>query len=174
MLDNLRTASDQRDRISYLRDLVHPVNPPLHGATVAAIREFKLEADIDRVVEDLDYGRRRLLAIARAVAINPSVLLLDEPAAGLGQVESRELARLVRRLADEWGMAILLIEHDMDFVMSICDHVEVLDFGRPIASGPPSAVQSDPAVIAAYLGEPEEDVTAEVVEEVQEITKGAR
>jgi sulfate-transporting ATPase len=174
VLDNLRTASDPRDRISYVRDLIHPVDPPLHGATVAAIREFNLEADIDRVVEDLDYGRRRLLAIARAVAINPSVLLLDEPAAGLGQAESRELARLVRRLADEWGMAILLIEHDMDFVMSICDQVEVLDFGRPIASGPPSRVQSDPAVIAAYLGEPEDEVSAATVSEITEITEGAR
>ena len=106
---------------------------------VAAIHEFRLEDDLLRQVQDLPYGQRRLLAIARAVATQPSVLLLDEPAAGLGDVETAELAHLVRRLADDWGIAVLLVEHDMNFVMSVCDHIVVLDFGRQIAEGTPRA-----------------------------------
>jgi sulfate-transporting ATPase len=152
VLDNLRVASDDRDRLSYLRDLVWPVNPELRGEVVSAIHEFGLTDDLDKLVEDLPYGKRRLLAIARTVATHPSVLLLDEPAAGLGDAETAELARLVRRLADEWGMAVLLVEHDMNFVMSVCDQIVVLDFGRKIAEGTPEAVRRDPAVIAAYLG----------------------
>ena len=157
VLDNIRAASDQRDRWSYLRDLVLPADPPLPPQVVAAIREFRLEDDLLRPVQDLPYGQRRLLAIARAVASQPSVLLLDEPAAGLGDTETAELARMVRRLAEDWGMAVLLVEHDMNFVMTVCDEIVVLDFGRKIADGPREVVRNDPAVIAAYLGETAEE-----------------
>ena len=164
VLDNIRAASDPRDRMSYLRDLVYPKSPPLPSQVVAAIREFRLDDVLDRLVQDLPYGQRRLLAIARAVATQPSVLLLDEPAAGLGDVETAELARLVRRLADDWGMAVLLVEHDMNFVMSVCDEIVVLDFGRKIAAGPREEVRVDPVVIAAYLGDSEEEHVDEVVD----------
>jgi sulfate-transporting ATPase len=157
VLDNLRAASDPRDKVSYVRDVVYPVAPQLPGQVVAAIREFGLEDDLMRVVHDLPYGQRRLLAIARAVASQASVLLLDEPAAGLGDVETAELAHLVRRLADDWGIAVLLVEHDMNFVMSVCDHIVVLDFGRQIAEGTPDVIRRDRIVVAAYLGEHEED-----------------
>ena len=157
VLDNLRAASDKRDRLSYLRDLVYPHTPPLPAQVVAAIREFRLEEVLDRKVQDLPYGQRRLLAIARAVATQPSVLLLDEPAAGLGDTETAELAHLVRRLADDWGLAVLLVEHDMNFVMSVCDEIVVLDFGQKIADGPRESVRNDPRVIVAYLGEEEDD-----------------
>jgi sulfate-transporting ATPase len=160
VFDNLRAASDPRDLGSYVRDLVYPVAPPLPGEVVSAIKEFRLGGDLERLVEDLPYGQRRLLAIARAVATRPGILLLDEPAAGLGDVESAELAHLVKRLASDWGMGILLVEHDMNFVMSVCDELVVLDFGRKISEGNPNQVRSDPAVIAAYLGEPEEEVAA--------------
>jgi sulfate-transporting ATPase len=156
VLDNLRVASDPRDWLSYASDLVYPASPALTAEVVAAIKEFGLEAALGESVDSLPYGQRRLLAIARAIATRPSVLLLDEPAAGLSDAESRHLAHLVRRLADEWGMAILVVEHDMNFVMTICDEIVVLDFGRTISSGTPVEVRSDPLVVAAYLGEAEE------------------
>ena len=152
VFENISVAADPQDFGSYLRDLVWPVNPKFPPEVVRAIREFELDEDLHRDVHDLSYGKRRLLAIARAVAMQPSVLLLDEPAAGLSSTESLELGRVVRRLAEEWGMAVLVVEHDMNFVMGVCDDVVVLDFGRLIASGPPDVVRTDPAVIAAYLG----------------------
>jgi sulfate-transporting ATPase len=158
VLDNLRAASDPRDALSYVRDLVYPVQPDLPGEVVAAINEFKLEDDLARHVDDLSYGQRRLLAVVRAVATQPSILLLDEPAAGLGDVESAELAHLVRRLADDWGMGVLLVEHDMSFVMSVCDEIVVLDFGKQISNGTPEKVRNDPAVVAAYLGNEEDEI----------------
>ena len=157
VFENLSVAADPQDFRSYLFDLVWPINPPLPPEVVRAVREFQLDEDLHRDVKDLSYGKRRLLAIARAVAMHPSVLLLDEPAAGLSSTESTELARVVRRLAADWGMAILVVEHDMNFVMGVCDQVVVLDFGKRIASGPPEQICSDPVVIAAYLGDGTDD-----------------
>ncbi len=153
VFENLSVAADPQDLRSYALDLIWPINPPLPPEVVRAVLEFQLDQDLHRDVRDLSYGKRRLLAIARAVAMSPSVLLLDEPAAGLSSTESTELARVVRRLAEEWGMAILVVEHDMNFVMGVCDQVMVLDFGNLIASGSPEHIRSDPAVIAAYLGD---------------------
>jgi sulfate-transporting ATPase len=166
VLDNIRAASDDRDRLSYLRDLIKPSNPPLPPEVVATVREFQLEDDLLRLVQDLPYGQRRLLAIARAVASQPSVLLLDEPAAGLGDTETAELATMVRRLADEWGMAVLLVEHDMNFVMNVCDKIVVLDFGRLIGEGTPDEIRQDPLVVAAYLGEADQEAVEAAAEEI--------
>src|SRR5262249_23058239 len=120
---------------------------------VSIIQEFDLAGDLDTEVQSLSFGKRHLLALARAVASRPSVLLLDEPAAGLSESETMELVQIVRRLASDWGMAVLLIEHDMTFVMAVCDRLVVLDFGSIIATGTPDEVQHDPVVLAAYLGE---------------------
>ena len=130
---------------------------PISPEVVRAVVEFKLDQDLHRDVKDLSYGKRRLLAIARAVAMHPSVLLLDEPAAGLSSAESTELAAVVRRLAGDWGMAVLVVEHDMNFVMGVCDTIIVLDFGQLIASGTPEEIRSNPSVVAAYLGDESDD-----------------
>lgn len=153
--ENLLAASEAQDGAAYVTDLVWPRKPEFAPAAVAAVREFGLEDQLERRPADLSYSQRRLVAIARAVASQPSVLLLDEPAAGLDEMQAREIAALVRRLATSWGIAVLLVEHDMHFVMSVCDDITVLDFGRQIAQGTPEAVRADPSVIAAYLGEPE-------------------
>jgi sulfate-transporting ATPase len=156
--DNLRTASEPRDRRAYLTDLVRPGDPPLSPTAVAAIREFGLEDDLDRRPGELPHGRRRLVGIARAIAAAPSVLLLDEPAAGLDDHETAELGNLIRRLARDWGLAVLLVEHDVGLVLRVCDRIVVLDFGRIIAQGLPEEIRVDPVVVAAYLGvDPDRD-----------------
>jgi branched-chain amino acid transport system ATP-binding protein len=100
----------------------------------------------------LPYGEQRRLEIARALATEPKLLLLDEPAAGMNPQEKVQLMSLIRRLRDEFGVSILLIEHDMRVVMGICERITVLDHGEVICVGAPEAVRCDSKVIAAYLG----------------------
>jgi sulfate-transporting ATPase len=147
-------ASDAHELGRYATDLVHPGRPELSEVASTAVRELGLEDDLDTLPESLPHGRRRLVAIARAVAASPRVLLLDEPAAGLSGSEGDELGAIVRRLAHEAGLAVLLIEHDVGLVMTTCDRIAVLDFGRLIALGPPAEIAADEAVVAAYLGTP--------------------
>jgi ABC-type branched-subunit amino acid transport system ATPase component/branched-subunit amino acid ABC-type transport system permease component len=151
--DNVHAGADEATRLSWLTDLVWPGRHVLPPTAVAAIHQFDLVDDLARMPDELPAGRRRLVAIARAMASGPSVLMLDEPAAGLDESESRELATLIRRLASERGIGILLVEHDVGLVMSSCDRVVVLDFGKVIASGTPDVVRGDPRVRAAYLGD---------------------
>ena len=129
------------------------------GRALAALDFVGLRADANRLVGTLSYGHQRYVEIARALAGSPHVLLLDEPAAGLNMTEKHELGLLLRRLKGH-GLTILIVDHDMNLVEQVADHITVLNFGKRIADGGPRDVLSHPDVIAAYLGEPRQDAAA--------------
>ncbi|GAA4478293.1 branched-chain amino acid ABC transporter permease/ATP-binding protein [Rhodococcus olei] len=154
--DNVHAGADESTRWSWLTDLLWPGRRPLPASASTAVRDFELTDVLNTMPDQLPYGRRRLVGIARAVASGPSVILLDEPAAGLDEAESRELAQCIRRLADDRGAGVLLVEHDMGLVMSTCDRIVVLEAGRVIAEGTPDEIASDARVRTAYLGTDDE------------------
>lgn len=114
---------------------------------------FRIDGKAKELARNLPYGEQRKLEIARALACDPQLLLLDEPAAGMNPQETKELMELIALVRSRFSLTILLIEHDMKLVMGICERVIVLDYGRTIAAGPPAEIREDPAVIKAYLGE---------------------
>jgi sulfate-transporting ATPase len=150
--ENLAVASDHQGPWRYLTDLIRPGRVRLSPAAQDAVRQFGLGDLLGVRPDSVAFGPRKIVAIARAVASAPSVLLLDEPAAGLDDTEADELAALIRHLADEWGIAVLLVEHKVDLILSVSDRITVLDGGSILASGTPDEIRNDPAVIDAYLG----------------------
>ena len=132
-------------RLPAYREKEHEMNRQAHKL----LKIFDLDAQADLKASQLPYGKQRKLEIARALATNPKLLLLDEPAAGMNPNETAELMQTVRDVRDQFGIAILLIEHDMNFVMGICEEITVLDYGRIIARGDGKAIRNNPKVIAA-------------------------
>lgn len=123
-----------------------------HESAMELLSIFDMQDLAGHEAGSLPYGAQRRLEIVRALATNPSLLLLDEPAAGMNPNETEELMHTIHSVRDQFGVAILLIEHDMNFVMGICEEITVLDYGRVIARGDGKAIRNNPKVIAAYLG----------------------
>jgi sulfate-transporting ATPase len=133
---------------------------------VLTIKDFGLEPLLDTKVSNLAYAKRRALAVARAVSGGHSILMLDERAAGVDEVETRELGLLIAKIAKERNVGILLVEHSVDMVLRTCDRMVVLDFGRTIATGTPAEIRSKHAVIDTYLGASPESDEAEQMAQV--------
>jgi branched-chain amino acid transport system ATP-binding protein len=152
--DNLLVAAEQPKWYSFLADIVMPnrAEGKFRDQVDVALEALGLSDLADTHPSDLSHGQRKLIGVARALAAKPKLLLLDEPAAGLDTQESRLLGQHLRGFLD-LGVSLFLIDHDMGLVLNVCDYIYVLDFGKVIAHGTPAQVRSDPAVIAAYLGE---------------------
>jgi branched-chain amino acid transport system ATP-binding protein len=155
-LENVLVGRDHLMRAGALRGglgLAHREEREHRDAARRALRVCGIEDLADQTVGTLPYGDRKRVELARCVATEPRLMLLDEPVAGMSAAERGAMTRLLARLHREEGMTILLVEHDMGVVMQVADRVLVLDFGRPIAIGTPAEIQSDERVIRAYLGE---------------------
>jgi sulfate-transporting ATPase len=158
VLDNICVPPQEGSRMAWLTEVFRPPRERrLGSAAVTAIGELGLADVLHKRCTELSYGQRRLVAIARALAAEPSVLLLDEPAAGLDEEDRAELSHLVRRLVDDLGLAVLVVEHDVALVVDVSDRVVVLDGGRVIAEHDPQEVLRIPEVVDAYLGSSHQD-----------------
>lgn len=158
VLDNVRISLDQKENYSTLDAIFRTkkfrnIESKLTKKALEYLRMFDLESMANNRADSLSYGNQRKLEIARALACNPKLLLLDEPAAGMNPNETQELMEIIRNIRDNMGISILLIEHDMDLVMGICERLYVLNFGEIIAKGNPLEIQNNPEVIKAYLGD---------------------
>ncbi|EJP6473868.1 ABC transporter ATP-binding protein [Clostridium botulinum] len=137
-------------RVSELKKLVK-LNPYM-GETLDILKVVGLEKVINNMASDLPYGQQRKVEIARALAISPKVLLLDEPAAGMNNYEKGDLKNLINLLREDFNITVLIIEHDMGVIMDLCDRILVLDYGKKIAEGSPEEISNDDNVIKAYMG----------------------
>ena len=158
VLDNVKVALHEKVKYPLLASMTHMFGfnkkeKEMDEFATDILKVFSLDDKSDTLSGNLPYGEQRKLEIARALATSPSLLLLDEPAAGMNPNETEELMETIRQIRDRYNLTILLIEHDMKLVAGICEKLSVLNFGTELASGTPREVLNNPEVITAYLGE---------------------
>ncbi|NLM73105.1 MAG: ABC transporter ATP-binding protein [Clostridiaceae bacterium] len=158
VLDNVRIAMHQNVKYGIFASFFHLPSyrreeEELLEKSMDLLKILKLDHKKDELAKNLPYGEQRHLEIARALATNPSLLLLDEPAAGMNPAETAQLTELISWIREKFNLTILLIEHDMSLVMKICERIYVLDYGMVIAEGTPDEIKNNKRVIEAYLGE---------------------
>ncbi len=158
VMDNVLIGFDFQAKYTYLESILRfprffGEEKRIRKRAMEILEYFGIAEFADYKATDLSYGQQRKVEIARALATNPSMLLLDEPAAGMNPAETKELAELIRTARDDFDLTVLLIEHDMQFVNHLCDKVLVLDYGKTIFEGSPADAIKDKEVVAAYLGD---------------------
>jgi branched-chain amino acid transport system ATP-binding protein len=162
VLENVLTAQQVRQPMGFAQSLLSLPNfrsneRRMREAALSHLRVLGLDHFADHPATSLPYGFQRKLEIARAVATGPSILLLDEPAAGMNAQETAELTGFIRQIRQQFDLTIIVVEHDMSLIMRLCDRIQVLNYGRIIAEDTPVQIRTDPAVIEAYLGAPEDE-----------------
>ena len=162
VLENILVGVHDRMKSGLLASIIHTASQQkeekeAREEAMKLLAFVGLDKDADRLATELPYGKQRKLEIARAMATKPKLILLDEPAAGMNDSETAALTELIRNIREKFGITIVLIEHDMQLVMSLCDRVMVVNFGKKLAEGVPDEVQNNSQVIEAYLGKEDDN-----------------